>query len=180
LATSNPPKPAVLYAPIVGFLNLMGERAEPLLEADRQALAPLFRNSVASTAAYPRCDVLFLYGEVDGDGRLVGAKDSLPDVVKGCSARLAVLAIVSNADALKKIPLTKNEWAASIVLTLDRKGDKFARFFRKLFEAMFDGATLGIAWVRLAPQVRGMPSQNENPDTVMIGGLLQLTFGKER
>ena len=113
----------------------------------------MFRASVTSSADYPRCDVLFLYCTIDDGGRVVGAKDNFRDLIKACGARLAVLASPNKPDALVKLAPIQNDWAASRVLTVNRKGDKFIRFFHKLFEAMFAGTPLGFAWIHLAPQV---------------------------
>ena len=182
MANPNPPKPAVLYAPVIGFLNLLGDQGTPLLEEDRGALAPMFRASVTSSAEYPFCQVLFLYCTIGDDGRLVGAKDNLPDMIKACGARLAVLASPNRPDALVKLAPTKNDWAASTVLTMSRNGDKFTRFFHKIFDAMFAGTPLGMAWVRLAPQLpKGMvnPLGDENPATIMLGGLINFVFGAD-
>jgi len=182
LANPNPPKPVVLYAPIIGFLNLLGDQGTPLLEEDRGSLAPMFRGSVTSSADYPFCQVLFIYCTIGDDGRLVGAKDNLPDMIKACGARLAVLANPNKPDALVKLAPRKNDWAASAVLTMSRNGDKFIRFFHELFDAMFAGTPLGMAWVRLAPQLpKGIvnPLGDETPATIMLGWLTNIVFGAD-
>jgi hypothetical protein len=39
----------------------------------------------------------------------------------------------------------------NLVFVMQRKGVAFRRFFRCLFEDMFDGETMAMAWVKLAP-----------------------------
>jgi hypothetical protein len=49
---------------------------------------------------------------------------------------------------------------------LDRKGDKLARFFQKLFAGMFAGRSMLSVWVELAPQGAGS-WQAEAPSTIL-------------
>ena len=65
---------------------------------------------------------------------------------------------------------------ANLVMTLDRKGDSFGRFFQVLFQDMFAGTSMPMAWVKLAPQ-RGPKSGGKNtPWTIFACELGQLAF----
>jgi hypothetical protein len=45
----------------------------------------------------------------------------------------------------------------NLVITLDRKDENFARFYQSLFQMMFAGTSMPMAWVRLAPQLGPQP-----------------------
>ena len=47
---------------------------------------------------------------------------------------------------------TKNIRPMNMVMTLERKGDLFPKFFKSLFSFMVSGDTMPEAWVKLAPQ----------------------------
>lgn len=56
----------------------------------------------------------------------------------------------------------------NLVMTLDRKGELFVRFFTSLFGFMLKGMTMPEAWVELAPQnPDGVP---ETPETIFSAG----------
>ena len=45
----------------------------------------------------------------------------------------------------------------NLVITFHRNGKDFARFFRSLFQLMWAGKSMPMAWVQLAPQIPGPP-----------------------
>jgi hypothetical protein len=62
----------------------------------------------------------------------------------------------------------------NLVFVMQRKGVAFRRFFRCLFEDMFDGETMAMAWVKLAPWVLHRPS--DLPHSVALMGVPQVAF----
>jgi len=146
--------------PAIGFLNLQGPEGAALVDADRAVLAPLFQVSHLSTDVPPHCEVLLLYCTLDGEGRVVGSADSIGDLIQKAGAYVAVVASENKPERyLKAIP-GRRDWRANIVLVIDRKAEKFALFFRRLFEAMFNGRSMLMAWVKLAPQI----PRRDDPD----------------
>jgi hypothetical protein len=52
----------------------------------------------------------------------------------------------------------------NIIVTADRRADRFASFLRKLFRSMFEGRALALSWARLFPQDDG-PGNDSEPLT---------------
>jgi hypothetical protein len=56
---------------------------------------------------------------------------------------------------------------ASLVLTIDRKGDGFGRFFQEIFTLMKAGKTMPMAWAKVAPQHESVMPKYA-PETVFL------------
>jgi hypothetical protein len=177
LSNTTEPQNADLLYTNIGFLNLLGERGRGLLESDNAALAPLFFfDSVTSSAAYPSCGILFVYGTVDDAGKLVGTTDTIAGLAKACGARLVVLASDNDSKALNAT--SRDEWKTNIVFTVNRNGPTFAPFFEKLFRLMSAGSNFARAFLTLAPnQGPGGPAQHDVPGTLVIVGVPNLVLG---
>jgi hypothetical protein len=165
--------PLVIVNPILGFLNLQGKAGATLAEIDRTALAPLFAANRVSTRDPPLCNVLFLYCSFDTGGSLIGSRATIRDLIIAAQAHVAVVACDTDqkvmARAAKRTVARRGEWPANIVWTLARNGDKFERFFHRIFDAMFYGQTMPVAYVRICPQVPGHhPGIEDLPATVMV------------
>jgi hypothetical protein len=63
------------------------------------------------------------------------------------------------------------------VMCLDRRGDRFARFFCEFFSAMFDGTPMPVAWVNLAPQRPG-EDHVDGPESIMSAEAGQIVFAR--
>jgi hypothetical protein len=172
-------KPLCIQDPTIGFLNLLGEKGDELLAADRNKLAPLLAKSEVSTEATPKCQVLFLYGTLQVSGEVVGSI-SLRDLIREAGAYVAVVASENPADSyIKGAGSRDSRWSANIVMCLDRRGDKFAQFFVDLFKAMFDGTSMPVAWVNIAPQIQGK-GQTNTPESIMSAEAGQIVFSRSR
>jgi hypothetical protein len=169
-------KPLKIQDPTIGFLNLGGETGAGLLEADRQALGPLFREAKArDRLPPPLCDVLFIYCNFSPQGTSSEAVASPRDLIKAAHAYIAVFASENDGDAYIKRMGKRSEWGANIVMVLNRNGDKFTAFFQRLFTAMFEGQTMPMAWVQLAPQGPS-PKHAENPSSIFAAEAGHITF----
>jgi len=148
--------PFVIANPSLLMLNLMGPGATALLERDLADLKPIFNDNirVVDSTTVPRCDVLFLYAKLDETGRVEPHPFHFRDAVKATGARVAVVAseIAEAAFSNPRFGQYSNGWPANIVLTINRKGEHFGRFFRRLFSDMQSGTSMPMAWVTLAPQ----------------------------
>jgi hypothetical protein len=170
-------RPFVIHNPVVGFLNLQGERGTAVLESDSRALSSLFSECRTSISEVPRCQVLFAYCDVDPTGRIANTTDSLGGLAKRAGAYIAIVANANGADAYKKALEARGDWNANLVLVLDRKGPAFSSFFRRLFEKMSSGTSMLTAWVELAPQIPGAEHEGM-PASFMVAEAGHITFGR--
>lgn len=164
--------PLLIKDPIIGFINLFGNEGLALAQTDRSNIASVFSTaSKIETERFPRCNVLFIYGEIEPSGRVSGRPYSLRDIIRASGAYIAVVASNTSPSVLSSKEFgeylkRKNDWPANIVITVDRNGDQFGKFFKALFVEMNAGATMPSAWVKLAPQG---PSMNaDNPGTLVL------------
>jgi hypothetical protein len=169
-------RPFRITNPAIGFLNLQGTQGAVLADADRAVLSPLFKASHLSTDPPPRCEVLFIYCTLDAEGRTVGSESRVGDLIKKAGAYVAIVASENQPNCYARAVTKRNDWRANIVMVIDRKGDKLALFFRRLFEAMFNGRSMLTAWVELAPQVPGH-NHPDVPGTIMAAQAGHVTFG---
>jgi hypothetical protein len=170
--------PLVIRAPRIGFLNLVGSSADEIVKADRKALGPLFSSVEEANDKAPVCDVLMVYAKVKADGQLEGRFSELGDVIAASRAAIVILASDNSGDAYiaasKRKGLTP--MPVNLIMTLHRKDDKFASFFSKLFERMYKGQSMLMAWVELAPQDPRAPEQNDGPAVILVAGITHIIF----
>jgi hypothetical protein len=169
-------RPLKIHDPTIGFLNLRGEVGAQLLEADKLALGPLFsRTQVSDRLPPPQCDVLFIYC---GLSPQLGASEPIAsprNLIKAARAYIAVFASENDSNAYINHMGKRTDWGANIVMVLSRNGDKFATFFQHLFAAMFEGQSMPLAWVQLAPQGPS-PKHDENPSSIFAAEAGHVTF----
>lgn len=173
--TSTAGSPFCINNPAIGFLNFQGSRGTQLLEADRRTLSPLFKSSHVSSDVAQKCQVLFIYCTVDANGSIEGSSSRIRTLIKDAGAYIAVVASENAPDSYMKALGIRNDWSANIALVVDRKGDKFCTFFTELFKAMFQGNSMLMAWVKLAPQIPGR-DHPDAPSTIMAAEAGHLTF----
>jgi hypothetical protein len=171
--------PLAIAQPAIAFVNLCGRDCEAIAAQDEAEIGALFQGRVQrTTATIPRCDVLFLYCDLDSAGQVVGQARSPGDLIRESGAHVAVIAseirhdIISAAGFQKSVD-TGNP-PTNLVIVLDRKGAAFGRFFKSLFQDMWAGVPMPLAWVKLAPQAPQQPP--DIPATLCIMGAGQLTF----
>lgn len=168
--------------PRLGILDLSRGRDTAMAAADRALLEPIFDCVTQSADDIPACDVLFIYCALNEDGAVVGAKVRLPKILSKSGAIIAVVASENSAtayEAAMKDPLGQTVISENLVLTLNRRGDAFGRFFHRLFTLMRDGKSMPVAWVKVAPQHPGQ-DQPENPDTIFVAAAGQVGFEKRK
>jgi hypothetical protein len=153
-------RPHRLSDPTIGFLNLQGASGLTLADSDRAVLSPLFGHCLESASHVPRCEVLFIYCTIHPDGTIVGFQEPIREMIKKAGAYVTVLAAENPPELYVKGIGPRNDWSANIVMTIDRKGAKFTEFYVRLFESMFKGQSMLLAWVQLAPQIPG----RDHPD----------------
>ena len=167
--------PLVINSPVIGFLNLIGQSAYPLIDEDRSALASLFSGEVMSEGDPPRCDVLLVYANVGSDGVVEGSHAGLRDIVDQTNASIVIFASDNDPNGYIASGRSKRLRSANLVMTIERKGSAFTRFFFELFTAMKSGTTMPMAWVKLAPQSPGA-AQGDCPVTIFSAEISHIIF----
>lgn len=168
-------RPYRISRPTIGFLNLQGAAGLALAQSDRNVLGPLFGDVRESTSEIPRCEVLFIYCTLHPDGTLDGTSEVIREIIKRAGAYVAVIAAENRPEAYIKGMGPKKDWFANIVMTIDRKADKFAEFYSRLFGSMFKGQSMLLAWVELAPQIPGR-DHPDAPNAIMAAEAGHLSF----
>lgn len=119
-------------------------------------------------------DIVHLFCEIDKEGNLIGEHDarlqggSLLETCRKANVKLLVMANNNGSDNYIKAFTGSRKpqgLRLNLVMTLDRKGDKFPTFLEGLLQRMSKGMTMPEAWVELAPQIPGKPQGNV-PDTI--------------
>ena len=156
-----------LVDPVLGFLNLEGERFASLIAEDRAALSPLFSKIECGTGhEIPKCNILFVYANIAADGSFgLGADSTLRHLAEKAGASVAVLATNNPPDASIASANLPGPKRANVVWTLNRRGDSFPRFFKELFTKMKAGKGMPIAWNSIAPQYKNA-KHDELPETI--------------
>src|SRR6267154_3024007 len=157
-------RPLQIANPVIGFLNHAGAAGALLSQADQRVLSPLFKVVKTSDDLPPRCDVLLLYYTINLERPI--STPAIRELVKSAGAHVAVIASENSADAYIKNVGHRTDWFANIAMIVDRKDDRFALFFYRLFEEMFKGRSMLMAWAELAPQIPGT-THADAPDSIM-------------
>jgi hypothetical protein len=133
--TTTANNPFIISNPSLAFVDLAGNEGKDLMAKDRAAIEDIFRDNIQiADRILPRCNVLFLYCALDASGRIAGMSFTFRDLIKGAGAHIAVLAsgvppaLLSNPEFMKALP-GRGDWPANIVITLNRNGEHFGRFF---------------------------------------------------
>jgi hypothetical protein len=155
--------------PRLGLMNLGGEQFAAILNEDRAAFGSLFDSVVVSTdGSIPQCSVLFLYANVASDGSIVGAvESSVRQFAAGAGAALVVIASNNPSEHVAVAHQRPGSRDASLVFTIDRRGDGFGRFFKEIFTLMKAGKTMPMAWAKIAPQHESVMPQYA-PATIFL------------
>jgi hypothetical protein len=156
---------ARVRSPRFGILNLKGEAANSLVAEDAKILAPVLGSPRYGSTAPPACDVLFLYCDINGDGRVVNFAGNLRDLIQASGARVVVVASDNSGDAYIASTKGRTHGRANLVMTIARRDPAFPTFFLRLFEDMKRGTSMPMAWVKLAPQGPGKAHDNL-PETI--------------
>jgi len=154
------------------------------MERDHAVLNDIFRDNIEiAIRTLPKCDVLFLYCALEASGIVAGSSRNFRDLIKSAGAHIAVIAsdiqpaLLSNPKFKRELS-ARRDWSANVVLTLNRNGEQFGRFFHQLFSLMSAGITMPMAWVQLAPQ--GPQQRRDIPGTICLMEAGHIAFGPER
>lgn len=145
----------VITNPVLGALNLEGLWVEDTIEEDLEILSPYFSEVRRSDDVPPLCDVLLLYGEINSAGTLQNSPKPPNEIIRAAGSSMVVVALNNPLENYSAIP-EGSFGSVARMMTIDRRGRRFARFLARLFAQMKDnGITMQRAWVNLAPQHPG-------------------------
>jgi hypothetical protein len=167
--------PLVVHSPRIGFLNLMGSSAETILNEDKIALAPIFSSDEESDRNPPTCDVLLIYGHIEKDGYFANHSDGLRDLIRQSQAPIVIVASENDSQSYIAAGKGTGYGQANLIMTLQRKEAAFTSFFSQLFEMMYKGKSMLVAWVELAPQIPGATHDN-CPETIFAAEISHIVF----
>lgn len=158
-------------ADTLGIHDLSGGAAEPLMAADRAALATLFRRVSESSDAPPRSTLLLLYCTIGADGAIQNSPRTLREIIRDAGAPVVVVATPNPRRCYGLAARRQRQLArANLLLTLDRRGGAFGVFVKRLVTEMKDGTSMPRAWTRLVRQT------SERPRTLLACELGRLAF----
>lgn len=167
--------PLMIQNPKIGFLNLIGASARPLVDEDVTALNPLFSDCLESDGDAPTCDVLMIYAAIEADGVIENASHTLREIIHKSHAPIVVVATENDVRSYIAAGKRPGSGKANLVMTLKRNGQIFPNFFKELFGMMHQGVTMPMAWVKLAPQIPGMEQHNV-PETICAMEVTHVLF----
>ena len=167
--------PLVIVSPRIGVLNLAGAAAQSILEEDKAALKPLVASWEESTGKPPLCDVLMIYAQLQGDGRIAGTSDGLRDIIRKANAPIVIVASENDGRSYVAAGKRTGYGQANLVMTVSRRGAAFPKFLAQLFRRMFEGKSMPMAWVELAPQVPGM-EHKDLPGLIFAAEISHIVF----
>lgn len=176
-------KISVIEAPKIVLLQV-GTNAQQLLESDLNIYNEYYR-TVSSTALKDvnelfqfvetaSFDLFHVFVEISKDGYILDSFENkttvatIANLMQSNGAKYIVFASNSPAQAYMNAGeyLTHN---ANIVMTIDRRGDNFTKFFKKIFEKVSKGVPFPEAWHEIQPQ--GRTTVNEClPETIAVMG----------
>jgi hypothetical protein len=144
------------------------------MKEDMSALKPLFSDCLQSSNTVPHCDVLMIYATINADGVIQNTAHSLREIIRESRAPIVVVATENSGESYIAANKRPGAGKANLVMTLQRSGQYFPDFFKKLFEMMHHNTTMPIAWVKLAPQVPG--DQKNVPGTIFAAEVSHILF----
>ncbi len=165
-------KAPVIDQPKIAFLNLSGTSCDAIVAKDSAEIGSLFQGAVqVGTTTVPTCDILFLYCDTEPSGKIIGQGWSFRDLIGKSGASVAVIASEIRSEMLGNPEFRKainrgNNPPVNLVITNNRNGEAFSGFFRSLFQLMWTGVPMPMAWVRLAPQAPQQPK--DIPGTICL------------
>lgn len=165
----------VIESPKLGILNLKGDSSAGVMAEDKEALIPVFDSVLESQREVPHCDVLLIYCDLQANGRIHNSSEGLREIIRDSGASVVVVASENEGEGYIAAAQHKDYGLANLVMTVERNGKCFPRFFHDLFAQMKRGVTMPVAWVTLAPQIPGRV-QEDCPVTIFACELGQVAF----
>ncbi len=170
------------------LLASIGADDESLFAADREIYQSHFTDITEHKAAGisdfldfisgKTFDIVHLFAEVKPNGTVQKTSGvQIFEHLSQAEAKLVLFASENSGDnyiAFSPKDKWRNIEPMNVVMTLERKGDLFPKFFKSLFGFMTSGDTMTQAWVKLAPQ---NPHLNQNaPEAIFSAGLGSMKF----
>ncbi len=167
ISFSSQTKKNRINSPKLGIINYLGDSASEIIDEDSNFLKEFFGETEISHDLIPKCDVLFLYCEIDINGSVINSTMGLDDIIKTSQTKIIVIASENKGENYLEARHIVAYTKANIVMTVNRKGESFSHFFKELFRLMFNGKSMPQAWIKIAPQNPKIEHTNI-PDTIFL------------
>lgn len=118
-------------------------------------------------------DVVHLFCDVSPDGNIVdgrGTRTAGANLVQTCCDSDVKLLWVASENRPEGYIKGFKAARLNLVMTIDRKGSRFAAFLEKLLSKMSAGETMPVAWASISPQNRNDPRQQDCPECIFAAG----------
>jgi len=129
------------------------------------------------SAASDHYDILDVFVDVNSDGLLGKSAHSGTELVEIATTAGTKLLWIANGNSpggyIKNFKAKGK--SINLVMTISRDGAKFPNFLHSLLGEMKYGATMPVAWNRLAPQIPGK-EHTDAPTSIFFCGLGQARF----
>jgi hypothetical protein len=172
------------------LLASIGASDETFFAADREIYKSYFSDITEHKAATvsdffdfiggKTFDIVHLFAEIKTNGTIedVSGQEILENLSQ---AQTKVVLFASGNSGDSYIAFYPKRGAENInpmnaVMTLDRKGDLFPKFFKSIFGFMVSGDTMPQAWVKLAPQNSNI--EHDAPETIFSAGFGAIKFSR--
>jgi hypothetical protein len=166
----------ILFRPAVATVYFGDKDCQDLMRDDLVFLRSVFQDPYLLTSFAPKCDVLFLYAKLAADGSVIGSALNFREIIRDSGAKIVVVASENPGGHYVKAGKPQPYGRANLVMTINRAGDGFARFFTALFTKMKNGVSMPVAWVELQPQYPGV-ARPDYPGAIFACELGHLAFG---
>jgi hypothetical protein len=116
-------------------------------------------------------DIVHLFCDVGPAGHLPGSSIQGTDLIESCcSCNVKLLWLASSNSGDKYIEgFRARGKQINLVMTIDRKDEKFSHLLEKLISKISKGLTIPVAWNQLCPQIPGT-NHPDAPDSIFFAG----------
>jgi hypothetical protein len=121
--------------------------------------------------------VLLAYYRLRADGRPDGRDALLREVIAQAEAKVVIVALPNSTEAYIAGARRREHFPVNLIMTLDRHGAAFGRFFARLFGLMAGGREITDAWTCLCDASVDEP-EAASPDTIFANEIGPLFFGE--
>jgi len=122
-------------------------------------------------------DIVHILAPVSSDGHIAGSQITGTELIEksaGWGTKLLWLASSNEPQGYIHGWKVKDN-KLNVVMTIDRGEHRLPNFLEKLLTQMHTGASMPVAWNRIAPQIPGKPHPDA-PATIFYSGLGQVRF----
>jgi hypothetical protein len=110
------------------------------------------------------------------DGSVLNSQSGFREIIQNSGAAIVIVASQNPAEHYIATGKPTAYATANLAMTMDRRGEAFPTFYKRLFDLMSQGVSMPVAWVKIAPQVPGS-EHDDCPGAICRMERGQVTFG---